>query len=288
MKNICKFMGIIALVAVIGFGAALTACSDGGGGGGSGGGGSGGGGGGTTPTQTFTSIADFDVWLYSQPYNTAATAYNVKLNINDLGDFNEIVSSLFSRYANLDFSGSTFTSINSDVLIQPGITSITIPASVTSITSSLGYIFSNGTMTAINVDTANTVYSSQDGVLYNKVKTILIRYPCNKTGTFIIPNSVTKIGDYAFYDCCYRLTSVTIPNSVISIKSGAFYVCTSLISVTFATGSNISDANFGSVVFPEGDSGYCGDSLKTAYLVASPKAGTYTRAANGSTWTKNS
>ena len=47
----------------------------------------------------------------------------------------------------------------------------------------------------------------------------------------IIPNSVTTIGESAFYHC-YCLTSVTIPNSVTTIGESAFEICTSLTSVT--------------------------------------------------------
>ena len=46
-----------------------------------------------------------------------------------------------------------------------------------------------------------------------------------------IGESVTSIGDYAFYSCT-SLTSVTIPNSVTSIGSSVFYNCSSLTSVT--------------------------------------------------------
>ena len=46
-----------------------------------------------------------------------------------------------------------------------------------------------------------------------------------------IPNSVTSIGNYAFYNCA-SLTSVTIPNSVTSIGNNAFYNCSSLTAVT--------------------------------------------------------
>ena len=76
-------------------------------------------------------------------------------------------------------------------------------------------------LTSIVVDASNPVYSSQDGVLYNKAKTMLIQYPGGKSGGFIIPGSVTSIGDYAFYGCT-GLTSVTIPDSVTSIGDGAF------------------------------------------------------------------
>jgi len=186
------------------------------------------------------------------------------------------------------------------------LTSITLSASVTSIGQQA---FQNCTsLTAITVDPGNTNYISDQGVLYNKDKTILVAYPAGKTGTFTISDSVTSIGDGAFAGCaaftnitipdgvtsvgqqvfqnCTSLTSITLPASVTSIGDLAFFGCTSLTSVTFATGSNIPDANFGSRVSPEGSTGAGGNTLKTAYNAASPKEGTYTRAANGSTWTK--
>ena len=43
----------------------------------------------------------------------------------------------------------------------------------------------------------------------------------------IIPDSVTSIGDYAFYNC-RSLESITLPNNVISIGNDAFYDCNSL------------------------------------------------------------
>ena len=90
-------------------------------------------------------------------------------------------------------------------------------------------------LTAINVDASNSAYSSGNGVLYNKNKTELIRYPEGKTGAFTIPSSVISIGDWAF-DCCYDLTSVTIPSSVNRIGEGAFNGCYSLTSVTIPSG----------------------------------------------------
>ena len=53
----------------------------------------------------------------------------------------------------------------------------------------------------------------------------------DNTKIVVIPDSVTRIGDLAFYDCT-SLTSVTIPNSVTSIGSGAFSGCHGLTSVT--------------------------------------------------------
>ena len=41
----------------------------------------------------------------------------------------------------------------------------------------------------------NPVYTSVDGVLFNKSQTTLIQCPAGKAGSYTIPNSVTSIGD---------------------------------------------------------------------------------------------
>ena len=57
-------------------------------------------------------------------------------------------------------------------------------------------------------------------------------YHCTGLTSVTIPNSVTSIGEFAFSDCS-GLTSVTIPNSVTSIGGYAFSGCSGLTSVTF-------------------------------------------------------
>ncbi|GHV67934.1 hypothetical protein FACS1894199_14350 [Bacteroidia bacterium] len=109
-----------------------------------------------------------------------------------------------------------------------GITEINIGSGLTDVAN---LPTSNSGLTAINVDAANTAYSSEDGILFNKTKTTIIRYPAGKQGAYTIPNDVDTIGSLAFSGCS-GLTEVTIPNSVTSIESRAFYGCSRLTSVT--------------------------------------------------------
>ena len=110
------------------------------------------------------------------------------------------------------------------------LTTVTISNSVTSIGNYAFYGCAK--LTEINVESVNTAYSSEKGVLFNKDKTTIVCYPVGKKdATYTIPNSVTNIGSNAF-DGCSGLTTVTIPNSVTSIGSKAFYGCSGLTSVT--------------------------------------------------------
>lgn len=105
---------------------------------------------------------------------------------------------------------------------------VSIPKSVTSIGD---YAFENGKIKEFIVDKDNPKYSVIDGVLFNKDGTKLIAYPGSKGTTYVIPDGVTAIGNYAF-SRCYNLNSVTIPDNVISIGHYAFRNCYHLLPVT--------------------------------------------------------
>ena len=109
-----------------------------------------------------------------------------------------------------------------------GLTGITIPASVTTISY---YAFAGCTgLTSISVDANNPNYAAEGGILYNNTKTMIIAIPSAR-GSVTIPASVTSIGNQAFYGCT-GLTGITIPNSVTYIGYGTFSGCTGLTSVT--------------------------------------------------------
>ena len=108
-----------------------------------------------------------------------------------------------------------------------GLTSVTIGNSVTTIGNSAFYGCS--CLTSIIVDGGNPKYDSRDNcnaIIETSSNTLV--FGCKNT---IIPNSVTTIGDWAFYNCS-GLTSVTVPNSVTSIGENAFFGCSGLTSVT--------------------------------------------------------
>ena len=107
------------------------------------------------------------------------------------------------------------------------LTTITIPNSVTSIGQSVFWNCCG--LTSVNVESGNAVYDSRDNcnaIIETNTNTLIVG--CLNT---IIPNSVTSIGNSAFYGCS-ALTSITIPNSVTSIGNFAFYGCSSLTSIT--------------------------------------------------------
>ncbi|MDE5883525.1 MAG: leucine-rich repeat domain-containing protein [Oscillospiraceae bacterium] len=108
--------------------------------------------------------------------------------------------------------------------------SITIPDSITNIgTGAFSYCFA---LEKIHVAPGNHYYMDIDGVLFSKDQKILVTYPAGKLDqSYFIPDSVTRIGEMAFY-YCDSLLSVTIPNNVTIIGWEAFSSCSSLKSIT--------------------------------------------------------
>lgn len=126
--------------------------------------------------------------------------------------------------------GSPVTAIGSYAFSNcRSVTNVTIPESVTLIEARAFDYCDN--LAAITVAPLHGVFASVDGVLLNKSLTTVIRCPPAKPGAWSIPNSVSKMEDWAFV-LCERLTSVTIGTNVTSIADHAFDSCTGLTNVT--------------------------------------------------------
>lgn len=74
---------------------------------------------------------------------------------------------------------------------------------------------------SISVNKDSKYYKAKDGILYNFDMTEILFCPNAKTGKVVIPNTVTRIGDYCFAQC-ENLDLIVIPTSVIEIGDYAF------------------------------------------------------------------
>jgi len=187
--------------------------------------------------------------LIQFPVSKVITSYVIPSSVTVIGEM------AFAACENLTSITipSSVTSIRNNAFLQCyNLTSITIPSSVTSIgdrafnwcisltnitipssVTSIGINPFGGcnSLTSITVDSNNPVYTSIDGVLFDKNIQTIIDYPNGKTGLYyIIPSSVTSIGNSAFYNC-NNLTIIAIPSSVTSIGDGAFIASNNLTSI---------------------------------------------------------
>jgi hypothetical protein len=159
-----------------------------------------------------------------------------------------------------------------------GLRTITIGNRVTSIGADAFGECKN--LAAMTVKEDNPVFSSLDGVLFDKSQTTLLKWPHGKADHYTIPGSVRNIGDEAFARCgslvsitigssvtnigyhafssCTALTSLSIPDSVKSFDDGAFRNCDSLSQISIGGGvTRISDYSFffcgmTNITIPEG------------------------------------
>ena len=156
---------------------------------------------------------------------------------------------------------NSVTNIGNGAFLEcSSLSNINIPSSVVNMNGN-PFFYWNGDL---HNESKAFIYEHQ--VLFNKDKTTLIAYR-SKEKNYIIPNSVTNIGDFAFggyrsltninipnsvtsigndaFGRCYSLTSINIPDGVTNIGHAAFYKCESLTSINIPDGvTNIGDYAF--------------------------------------------
>lgn len=79
-------------------------------------------------------------------------------------------------------------------------------------------IWQSYSLTVITVDGDNPYLTAVDNVVYSKDLSTLVLFPGGFSGEFVIPDHVTKVGDYSFFGC-KNITSLIIPGSVTEIGS---------------------------------------------------------------------
>jgi hypothetical protein len=121
-------------------------------------------------------------------------------------------------------------SIGNSAFYGCNLDSITIPASVSTIGTSVFVGCRN--LSSITVAPANTAFSSDNGILFNKTQVTLLTYPAGKPDSeYSMPVTVTGIGSFAFYGCD-SLASVILSDSLRNIGNSAFYGCNRIDSIT--------------------------------------------------------
>ena len=182
---------------------------------------------------------------------TNLVSINIPANVTNIGK-DAFMGCISLKAFSVDASNMSYTSVEG-VLFNKGKTAIAlypegkagkyaIPASVTNIAKRAFVNCIN--LTAIDTDAASHSYSSDNGVLFNKDKTVLLRFPGGKGGSYTIPGSVNNIGVQAFYSC-NNLTNVTLSRGITSIAESAFRDCERLACVTVPDSvTNIGDSAF--------------------------------------------
>ena len=165
-------------------------------------------------------VVGVDEYAFENSPITSITIPNSVTNIGN-GAFNgcKSLTSITIPNSVTSIGGSAFYGCKS-------LTSITIPNSVISIGEEVfSYCYS---LTSVVVESDNAIYDSRENCnAIIETATNKVIAGCKKS---IIPNSITSIGDWAFYGS--SIASISIPNSVTSIGYRAFFRCSSLTSVT--------------------------------------------------------
>jgi len=135
--------------------------------------------------STITTIPDSAFYTGSPSYFGCATLTGITIP-NSVTSIGEVAFNHCSNLASVIIPNSVTNIGHSAFYYCTSLTSITIPDSVTSIN---GNAFSGCfSLNAINVDAGNIAYTAENGVLYNKSKTILHAYPAGiPSVSFVIP-----------------------------------------------------------------------------------------------------
>ena len=183
-------------------------------------------------------------WHYNEegePEVWDVYAKGLTYKLNDDGESYSLQSTAGTDRLNViipeTYEGLPVTGILDDAVgFSDRVAFLDIPKTVTYIDPNAFYM--GMVLMSITVDEENEYYSAENGILYNKDKTTLLRVPINnqlKDNTLVVPEGVTEIAPRAvFY--VRRAYYVELPSTIKTIGKGAFASCRDLETIIFPEG----------------------------------------------------
>lgn len=168
--------------------------------------------------------------LIKYPENRNGSSYEVPNTVNTI-DTNAFIS---CKNLQTIVIADSVEKIGDSAFYGSKLKTINLGGGITNISNKPFYGALN--LTNINVITENDKYESENGVLFNKGKTILIKYPpvIINGEVYEIPNTVVEIGPQSFYRS--QIKNVIIPSSVKKIGSESFFQCGNLEELNLPEG----------------------------------------------------
>lgn len=172
-------------------------------------------------------VSNFDeTAYYNNEENWEDGALYIGNHLIDVEDstediFNKVGNFKVDKYKRDEYKIKEGTVSISPLALTFNAKKLIIPASVKFIDDSALELIASE---EISVASENKYYHSIDGVLFETASNTLLRYPIFKPEKeYIIPDNITKLGNYAFRHC--TLDKLTIPESITALDNGAFSHC---------------------------------------------------------------
>lgn len=166
-------------------------------------------------------------------YYSGIEEFFVPKTVTSLGNYSFAYTSNLNEM-NFATDGTKDLTIGTHVYYFSNIPVLNFPARLKTITASSNNYFNNvfrnaKKLTAVNIDANCATYTSVDGIVYSKDMTMLWYCPEGKQGNVFIPNTVSVVKDYAFYQCAF-IKKVTFEeadegmDAALSIGASSGYV----------------------------------------------------------------